>query len=77
MSSAGKVTRATVKTRPHPAGRWLPGVLLVAGDAVHIHTPGGGQGISTGITDAHNLAWELALVAAGRAPGQRPHHHVR
>jgi 2-polyprenyl-6-methoxyphenol hydroxylase-like FAD-dependent oxidoreductase len=46
------------------------GHVLLAGDAVHIHTPAGGQGMNTGITDAHNLGWKLALVAAGRAPGQ-------
>ena len=45
------------------------GHVLLAGDAVHIHTPAGGQGMNTGITDAHNLGWKLALVAAGRAPG--------
>jgi 2-polyprenyl-6-methoxyphenol hydroxylase-like FAD-dependent oxidoreductase len=44
------------------------GHILLAGDAVHIHTPAGGQGMNTGITDAHNLAWKLALVVAGRAP---------
>jgi len=44
------------------------GHVLLAGDAVHIHTPAGGQGMNTGITDAHNLGWKLALVAAGRAP---------
>ena len=46
------------------------GHVLLAGDAVHIHTPAGGQGMNTGITDAHNLGWKLALVAVGRAPGQ-------
>jgi len=46
------------------------GHVLLAGDAVHIHTPAGGQGMNTGITDAHNLGWKLALVAAGRAPEQ-------
>ena len=46
------------------------GHVLLAGDAVHIHTPAGGQGMNTGITDAHNLGWKLALVAASRAPGQ-------
>jgi FAD binding domain len=40
----------------------------VAGDAVHIHSPAGGQGMNTGIMDAHNLAWKLALVASGRSP---------
>jgi len=39
------------------------GHVLLAGDAVHIHTPVGGQGMNTGITDAHNLGWKLALVA--------------
>ena len=42
--------------------------VLLAGDAVHIHTPAGGQGLNTGILDAHNLGWKLALVASGRAP---------
>ena len=42
----------------------------LAGDAVHIHTPAGGQGMSTGITDVHNLGWKLALIADGRAPDQ-------
>jgi FAD binding domain len=46
------------------------GHVLLAGDAVHIHTPAGGQGMNTGITDAHNLGWKLALVAAGCAPGR-------
>jgi 2-polyprenyl-6-methoxyphenol hydroxylase-like FAD-dependent oxidoreductase len=46
------------------------GHVLLAGDAVHIHTPAGGQGMNTGITDAHNLGWKLALVTAGRSPAQ-------
>ena len=43
------------------------GRILLAGDAVHIHSPAGGQGMNTGIMDAHNLAWKLALVADGGA----------
>ena len=43
------------------------GRILLAGDAVHIHSPAGGQGMNTGIMDAHNLAWKLALVADGHA----------
>jgi 2-polyprenyl-6-methoxyphenol hydroxylase-like FAD-dependent oxidoreductase len=46
------------------------GRVLLAGDAVHIHTPAGGQGMNTGIADAHNLGWKLALVASGRAPAR-------
>jgi 2-polyprenyl-6-methoxyphenol hydroxylase-like FAD-dependent oxidoreductase len=42
--------------------------VMLAGDAVHIHSPAGGQGMNTGIMDAHNLAWKLALVASGHSP---------
>ncbi|MFN2518815.1 MAG: FAD-dependent monooxygenase [Jatrophihabitantaceae bacterium] len=44
------------------------GRVLLAGDAAHIHSPAGGQGMNTGMMDAANLAWKLALVAGGRAP---------
>jgi 2-polyprenyl-6-methoxyphenol hydroxylase-like FAD-dependent oxidoreductase len=50
------------------ASAYRQGPVLLAGDAVHIHSPAGGQGLNTGIMDAHNLGWKLALVAAGRAP---------
>ncbi len=43
------------------------GRVLLAGDAAHIHSPAGGQGMNTGMMDAGNLAWKLALVAEGRA----------
>jgi 4,5-epoxidase len=43
------------------------GRMLLAGDAAHIHSPTGGQGMNTGIGDAENLAWKLALVVRGRA----------
>lgn len=41
------------------------GRVFVAGDAAHIHPPTGAQGMNTGIQDAHNLAWKLALVVSG------------
>jgi 2-polyprenyl-6-methoxyphenol hydroxylase-like FAD-dependent oxidoreductase len=44
------------------------GRAFVAGDAAHIHSPAGGQGMNTGIQDSYNLAWKLALVIDGRAP---------
>jgi 2-polyprenyl-6-methoxyphenol hydroxylase-like FAD-dependent oxidoreductase len=44
------------------------GRAFVAGDAAHIHSPAGGQGMNTGIQEAINLAWKLALVLRGRAP---------
>jgi 4,5-epoxidase len=43
------------------------GRVLLAGDAAHVHSPAGGQGMNTGILDADNLAWKLALVADRRA----------
>lgn len=41
--------------------------IFFAGDAAHIHSPVGGQGMNTGIQDAYNLAWKLALVIQGKA----------
>ena len=43
------------------------GRILLAGDAAHIHTPAGAQGLNTGIQDGINLGWKLALVATGKA----------
>ncbi|OBF93166.1 pentachlorophenol monooxygenase [Mycobacterium sp. 852002-51152_SCH6134967] len=43
------------------------GRVFVAGDAAHIHPPTGAQGMNTGIQDAHNLAWKLALAVSGAA----------
>lgn len=43
------------------------GRVFLAGDAAHIHSPAGGQGMNMGIQDAYNLAWKLALVARGAA----------
>ena len=42
--------------------------MFLAGDAAHIHSPAGGQGMNTGIQDAHNLGWKLAAVANGASP---------
>ena len=43
------------------------GRVFLAGDASHIHSPAGGQGMNTGMQDAFNLAWKLALVVKGSA----------
>jgi len=50
------------------ANHYRAGRAFVAGDAAHIHSPAGGQGMNTGIQDAANLAWKLALVLRGHAP---------
>ncbi|MEU9042916.1 MULTISPECIES: FAD-dependent monooxygenase [unclassified Kitasatospora] len=49
------------------ADRYRSGRLLLAGDAAHIHPPTGAQGMNTGIQDAWNLAWKLALTVRGAA----------
>ncbi|HEY1969780.1 MAG TPA: FAD-dependent oxidoreductase [Pseudonocardia sp.] len=41
------------------------GRVLLAGDAAHVHTPAGAQGLNTGIQDGYNLGWKLAQVLAG------------
>ena len=49
---------------------YAKGRVFIAGDAAHIHPPTGAQGMNTGIQDAHNLAWKLALALSGQAaPG--------
>lgn len=58
---------AKVRINSRIASRFRAGRCLLAGDAAHIFGPVGGQGMNGGIQDAHNLAWKLALVAAGRA----------
>jgi 2-polyprenyl-6-methoxyphenol hydroxylase-like FAD-dependent oxidoreductase len=45
------------------------GRVFLAGDAAHIHSPAGGQGMNTGMQDAFNLAWKLALTQRGHAVG--------
>jgi 2-polyprenyl-6-methoxyphenol hydroxylase-like FAD-dependent oxidoreductase len=50
------------KVRDYHKGR-----VFLAGDAAHIHSPAGGQGMNTGMQDAFNLAWKLALVIKGCA----------
>ena len=50
------------------ADRFRRGRAFLLGDAAHIHSPVGGQGMNTGIGDAINLAWKLADVLHGRAP---------
>lgn len=50
------------------AERYRRGRVFIAGDAAHIHPPTGGQGMNTGIQDAYNLAWKLALILKDAAP---------
>jgi FAD binding domain len=51
------------------ATRYKAGRVLLAGDAAHVHSPAGTQEMNTGIQEACNLAWKLALVVRGIADG--------
>jgi 2-polyprenyl-6-methoxyphenol hydroxylase-like FAD-dependent oxidoreductase len=59
-------------SRFHISHRKVPefrfGRVFLAGDSAHIHSPAGGQGMNTGIQDAFNLAWKIALVVHGKSP---------
>jgi 2-polyprenyl-6-methoxyphenol hydroxylase-like FAD-dependent oxidoreductase len=57
------MTRFTINERK--VANYRSGRVFVMGDAAHIHSPAGGQGMNTGMQDAFNLAWKLALVSRG------------
>jgi hypothetical protein len=50
------------------AACYRAGRVLLAGDAAHVHSPAGGQGLQMGLQDAVNLGWKLAQVVKGRSP---------
>src|SRR5262249_53085675 len=58
---------STYRVHHRVAERFRVGRALLLGDAAHIHSPAGGQGMNTGIGDAINLGWKLAQVLQGRA----------
>jgi len=53
---------STYRLHHRYARQFSKGRCFLAGDAAHVHSPAGGQGMNTGIQDAYNLAWKLALV---------------
>lgn len=60
------LTRFRSPSRQVPTNR--VGRVILAGDASHAHSPAGGQGMNTGLQDAFNLAWKLAMVLRDEAP---------
>ncbi|RSM94475.1 FAD-dependent oxidoreductase [Nonomuraea sp. WAC 01424] len=66
VTGVRSATRFTDNARQ--ATTYRLGRVLLAGDAAHVHSPFGGQGLNLGIGDAVNLGWKLAAVIAGRSP---------
>jgi 2-polyprenyl-6-methoxyphenol hydroxylase-like FAD-dependent oxidoreductase len=58
------------RVRQGLAERFGSGRVLVAGDAAHVHSPAGAQGINAGLQDAANLGWKLAMVSRGAGPAE-------
>ncbi|MEV0847645.1 FAD-dependent monooxygenase [Streptomyces sp. NPDC049954] len=58
-------SKFTIQQRAVPAMH--VGRCFVSGDAAHVHSPASGQGLNTGVQDAYNLAWKLAMVVHGQA----------
>jgi 2-polyprenyl-6-methoxyphenol hydroxylase-like FAD-dependent oxidoreductase len=56
---------AAFRINERKVSKYGSGRAFVAGDAAHIHSPAGGQGMNTGMQDAFNLAWKLSLVIGG------------
>jgi 3-(3-hydroxy-phenyl)propionate hydroxylase len=67
LRSATYISRFTDMTRQ--AASYRRGRVLLAGDAAHVHSPHGGQGLNLGVQDAVNLGWKLAQVVHGTSPG--------
>ncbi len=58
---------STYKVHTRRVNKFSVGKCFLAGDAAHIHTPAGAQGMNTGIQDGYNLAWKIASVLHGKA----------
>ncbi|MFC8231058.1 FAD-dependent monooxygenase [Streptomyces sp. NPDC057287] len=65
VDSPSWTSKFTIQQRAVPAMH--VGRCFVSGDAAHVHSPASGQGLNTGIQDAYNLAWKLAMVLHGHA----------
>jgi 2-polyprenyl-6-methoxyphenol hydroxylase-like FAD-dependent oxidoreductase len=66
LRSATSISRFTDTSRQ--AASYRKGRVLLAGDAAHVHSPMGGQGLGTGVQDAVNLGWKLAQVVKRTSP---------
>jgi len=65
ITLTGTVWTSAFRINERQVDAYRSGRIFLAGDAAHVHSPAGGQGMNTGIQDAINLAWKLALVSRG------------
>jgi 2-polyprenyl-6-methoxyphenol hydroxylase-like FAD-dependent oxidoreductase len=65
ITAEAAIWKAPFSVNQRKASHYRQGSVFLAGDAAHIHSPVGGQGMNTGIQDAANLAWKLAAVEQG------------
>lgn len=66
MRASDPIWLAGFRINERKVAEYSAGRAFLAGDAAHIHSPAGGQGMNTGMQDAFNLAWKLAMVVQGR-----------
>jgi 3-(3-hydroxy-phenyl)propionate hydroxylase len=65
---AEPVWRTVFRVHARRAADFRRGPVFIMGDAAHVHSPAGGQGMNNGLQDAHNLGWKLAAVLRGESP---------
>jgi 2-polyprenyl-6-methoxyphenol hydroxylase-like FAD-dependent oxidoreductase len=67
MAASDPIWLSAFRINERKVADYRSGRVFVAGDAAHVHSPAGGQGMNTGMQDAVNLAWKLAMVCRGAA----------
>jgi len=67
MTTTNPIWLSAFRINERKVSDYRAGRAFVVGDAAHVHSPAGGQGMNTGMQDAFNLAWKLALVCRGES----------
>src|SRR5262249_5612961 len=67
VTASSPIWLAAFRINERKVADYRSGRVFLAGDAAHVHSPAGGQGMNTGMQDACNLAWKMALVRRGLA----------
>jgi hypothetical protein len=67
MTATDPIWLSAFRINERKVSDYRAGRAFVVGDAAHVHSPAGGQGMNTGMQDAFNLAWKLAMVCRGES----------